>query len=64
MPKMFPIKDSHSIFITHFVLSITGDVVDEVHVKWSDWLSQAVRFYKDNPYFLELEWLVGPIPVE
>lgn len=62
--KMFSIKDSHFIFISHFVLSITGDVLDEVHIKWSDWLSQAMRFYKDNPYFLELEWLVGPIPIE
>lgn len=62
--KMFSIKDIHFIFTSHFVLSITGDVLDEVHIKWSDWLSQAMRFYKDNPYFLELEWLVGPIPIE
>jgi hypothetical protein len=48
----------------HFVLPITGDILDEVHVKWSDWLSQVVRFYKEDSYFVELEWLVGPIPIE
>jgi hypothetical protein len=48
----------------YFILSITGDILDEVHVKWTDWLSQAVRFYKGDSNFLELEWLVGPIPVE
>jgi alpha-mannosidase len=46
------------------MLSITGDLVDEVHIKWSDWVSQAVRFYKEGTNHVELEWLVGPIPIE
>jgi hypothetical protein len=46
------------------VLLITGDLVEEFHVKWTDWLSQAVRFYDSDPYLVEHEWLVGPIPIE
>jgi hypothetical protein len=46
------------------MLLITGDLVDEVHIKWSDWLSQAVRYYKQDVYNVEMEWLAGPIPIE
>jgi len=45
-------------------LLITGALVQELHVKWTDWLSQAVRFYEHDPYHVEYEWLVGPIPIE
>lgn len=40
-----------------------GDLVEEVHQKFNDWISQVVRVYKDKRY-AEFEWLVGPIPVE
>jgi hypothetical protein len=43
---------------------MTGDLVKEYHVKWTDWLSQAIRFYDLDPYYVEFEWLVGPIPIE
>jgi hypothetical protein len=43
---------------------ITGDLVDEVHMQWSDWLSQVVRYYKEDTYHVEMEWLAGPIPIE
>ncbi|KDR11229.1 lysosomal alpha-mannosidase isoform X2 [Zootermopsis nevadensis] len=41
-----------------------GDLVDETHIKWSDWLSQVVRYYKEDTYHVEMEWLAGPIPVD
>lgn len=42
---------------------VRGDLVDEVHQKFTDWLSQVVRVYKTEK-FVEFEWLVGPIPVD
>lgn len=38
-----------------------GELVEEVHQKFNDWISQVVRVYRDKPY-AEFEWLVGPIP--
>ncbi|KAG4070459.1 hypothetical protein HA402_005691 [Bradysia odoriphaga] len=42
---------------------IRGDLVDEVHQVFNDWISQVVRIYKTEKY-VEFEWLVGPIPVD
>lgn len=39
---------------------IRGDLVDEVHQIFSDWVSQVVRIYKTVRH-IEFEWLVGPI---
>lgn len=41
---------------------VTGDLVDEVHQTFNEWLSQVVRVYKTEN-FVEFEWLVGPIPI-
>lgn len=40
-----------------------GDHVDEVHQVFNDWVSQVVRVYKTEK-FVELEWMVGEIPIE
>ncbi|KPU73915.1 uncharacterized protein Dana_GF15795, isoform B [Drosophila ananassae] len=40
-----------------------GDLVEEVHQKFNDWISQVVRVYKKDS-FAEFEWLVGPIPID
>lgn len=42
---------------------IRGDLVDEVHQIFSDWISQVVRIYKTERY-IEFEWLVGPIDTD
>lgn len=42
---------------------IRGDLVDEVHQIFNNWISQVVRIYKTEKY-VEFEWLVGPIPIE
>lgn len=39
---------------------IRGDLVDEIHQRFSDWISQVVRVYKTLRH-IEFEWLVGPI---
>lgn len=40
-----------------------GDLVQEVHQVFNEWVSQVVRVYKKENH-IELEWLVGPIPIE
>uniref|UniRef100_T1IVT5 Alpha-mannosidase n=1 Tax=Strigamia maritima TaxID=126957 RepID=T1IVT5_STRMM len=45
------------------VTLVTGEVVKEVHQTFNDWVSQVVRLY-DNSAHVEMEWVVGPIPVE
>ncbi|RXG61086.1 hypothetical protein Avbf_12273, partial [Armadillidium vulgare] len=38
-------------------------LVEEIHQEWSSWVTQVVRTYQDKNY-VEIEWLVGPIPVD
>jgi lysosomal alpha-mannosidase len=40
-----------------------GEIVDEVHQVFNDWVSQVVRIYKTQKY-VEFEWLVGEIPID
>ncbi|XP_069684640.1 lysosomal alpha-mannosidase-like isoform X2 [Periplaneta americana] len=40
-----------------------GELVDEVHLTFADWVSESVRFYKAKEPFSEMEWMVGPIPI-
>ncbi|KAM8987183.1 lysosomal alpha-mannosidase [Ara ararauna] len=42
---------------------VQNTLVQEVHQTFSSWCSQVVRLYAGQPY-VELEWTVGPIPVE
>ncbi|RXG60900.1 hypothetical protein Avbf_17080 [Armadillidium vulgare] len=42
---------------------IEGPLVEEIHQEWSSWVTQVVRTYQDKNY-VEIEWLVGPIPVD
>ncbi|PSN50451.1 Lysosomal alpha-mannosidase [Blattella germanica] len=52
------------VYIEAYLL-IPGDLVDEVHIKLNNWASQVWRYYKQGAvYSVELEWLVGPIPIE
>ncbi|XP_059487102.1 lysosomal alpha-mannosidase-like [Neocloeon triangulifer] len=40
-----------------------GEIVQETHQKFSDWVSQVVRVYTDAEY-VEFEWQIGPIPAD
>lgn len=42
---------------------IRGDLVDEAHQVFNEWISQVVRIYKTEKY-VEFEWMVGPIPID
>jgi lysosomal alpha-mannosidase len=37
--------------------------VQEVHQKYSEWVSQVIRLYADSEY-VEYEWMIGSIPME
>lgn len=38
-------------------------LVQEVHQNFSSWCSQVIRLYPGQRH-LELEWMVGPIPMQ
>lgn len=51
------------MYKTFLLCKISGDIVDEVHQTYSDWVSQIIRIYKGEGT-IEFNWLVGPIPIE
>ena len=42
---------------------IRGPLVDEVHQKFSSWIYQVTRLYKDKDH-AEIEFTIGPIPTD
>ena len=38
--------------------------VEEVHQNVSSWATVIYRLHKDQPDFVELDWIVGPIPID
>ncbi|XP_035775636.1 lysosomal alpha-mannosidase-like [Anopheles albimanus] len=42
---------------------VKTDLVQEVHQVFNEWISQVIRVYPGKEH-VELEWLVGPIPIE
>ena len=57
MPTSFPAPSSP---VVH-----DGPIVQEVQEEFNSWVTQIKRIYKDETAFdVEIEWLVGPIPVE
>lgn len=57
----FPVNDENNCAE---VLSVElGELVQEVRLKFSPWVYQTVRLYKDQK-FVELEYSIGPIPVD
>lgn len=40
-----------------------GPFVTEVHLKYSSWAQQVIRLYADS-ITVEMEWTVGPIPID
>ncbi|KAK7070039.1 carbohydrate binding [Halocaridina rubra] len=43
---------------------VQGEVVTEIHQTWSPWMSQVLRIYSQDRLNIEMEWLVGSIPIE
>uniref|UniRef100_A0A6E8WBV9 Alpha-mannosidase n=1 Tax=Anopheles coluzzii TaxID=1518534 RepID=A0A6E8WBV9_ANOCL len=42
---------------------VKSDLVQEVHQIFNEWISQVIRVYAGQEH-VELEWLVGPIPID
>lgn len=40
-----------------------GELVQEVHQYHNEWIGQVIRLYKGVDH-IELDWVVGPIPIE
>ena len=49
--------------MSKFCMFVQTDVVQEVRQWFAPWVSQVVRLYADSRA-LELEWTVGPLPIE
>ena len=42
---------------------VKGNLTEEVHQVWSEWATAVYRLHKGQR-FLEVEWTVGPIPID
>ncbi|XP_048487906.1 lysosomal alpha-mannosidase [Plutella xylostella] len=51
-----PVSDKASIH------TIRGPLVKEIRQRFSDWVSQVIRLYRGEE-FVELEWVIGPVPL-
>ncbi|KAK4872844.1 hypothetical protein RN001_014873 [Aquatica leii] len=54
--SFLPFFDNVSIY--------TGKIVNEIHQVFNEWNRQIIRIYKNNPNYIEFDWLVGPIDIE
>ncbi|XP_037300756.1 lysosomal alpha-mannosidase isoform X2 [Manduca sexta] len=41
--------------------TVRGPLVKEIRQRFNDWLTQIIRLYRGEE-FVELEWLIGPVP--
>lgn len=41
---------------------VAGDLIDEVHQTWGDFVHQIIRVYKVGVDYAEFDWVVGPLP--
>jgi lysosomal alpha-mannosidase len=44
-------------------LDESGELVQEIHQIYNSWVGQTIRVYKGQEH-VELDWVVGPLPVE
>ncbi|CAH4036337.1 unnamed protein product [Pieris brassicae] len=42
--------------------TIRGSLIKEIRQRFSDWITQVIRLYRGEE-FVELEWVVGPVPI-
>ncbi|XP_065339498.1 lysosomal alpha-mannosidase-like [Cloeon dipterum] len=56
--QKIPVSGSPPIIETY-----SGELVSEIHQVWNEWVSSVTRIYKGVNH-VELEWTVGPIPID
>ena len=50
--------------MSHAILcNDVGDLVEEIHQTFNNYVGQIIRIYKDHDY-VEFDWVIGPIPIE
>lgn len=62
-----PLTDEEIVGTDVTVEVVRGDLVDEAHQVFNEYISQVVRVYKTgtfNQHVVEFEWLVGPIDID
>lgn len=42
--------------------TIRGPLVKEIRQRFNDWITQVVRLHRGEE-FVEIEWIVGPVPI-
>ncbi len=57
-----PTKETPRMLSVRPDLVVRGPLVDELHLEFSPYITQVSRLYKGSAE-VEVEWLVGPIPV-
>ena len=45
------------------ILQVSGNLVQEIHQRYNSWVGQIIRLYMGQNH-VELDWVVGPIPIE
>lgn len=59
--QLEPLPVAAKAELVHIVKN--GSIVQEVHQKFSSWLTQVIRVYEEAD-FVEFDWVVGSIPVD
>ena len=54
-----PVSESTRIQVSIF----EGELVQEIHQIFNEWVAQIIRLYKGHEH-LEIDWVIGPIPSE
>lgn len=63
MPYINILKFILCLYHLNLSFCSSGPLVAEIHQVWTPWVSQVIRVYKEE-LTLEMEWLVGPIPIK
>lgn len=60
---IFRPNKSEAIVVTNNVIITTykGQLFEEIHQQFNEWLTQIIRVYASEDYYIEFDWIVGPI---
>lgn len=55
--------EAHKLTDDFHTVTYKGPLCQEMHQRFNDYVSQVIRIY-DQENYMEVEWLVGPIPIK